>query len=58
MSDRLRHVWLCHLSEENNLPEIALETTATALKQREKAGEEEVKVDVLRRTIPTGPFRL
>lgn len=30
-TDRLRHVFLCHLSHENNTPEIAVETMTRAL---------------------------
>lgn len=31
-SDRLRHIFLCHLSHDNNCPEIALAATSGALK--------------------------
>ena len=30
-SERLKNVWLCHLSQDNNKPEVAYEAVATAL---------------------------
>lgn len=32
-NNRLRHIFLCHLSHDNNCPEVALATVSTALKQ-------------------------
>lgn len=32
--DRLRHIFLCHLSNDNNTPAIALETVSAALRER------------------------
>ena len=32
MSEELRHVWLCHLSEENNHPELARKTVESVLR--------------------------
>lgn len=51
----IRHVWLCHLSAENNLPRIAYDTTATALTQ---AGyilgdDTKFKLEVLARQTPS-----
>lgn len=53
-TDRLRHVWLCHLSEENNHPELARLTVQQALNE---AGSD-VKVEVLRRTVPSEIYEL
>ena len=36
-SPRLRHVFLCHLSKDNNTPEVALSTIGAALSAREIA---------------------
>lgn len=52
---RIRHVWLCHLSEENNRPALARDTVSEAL---EKAGLDWTspsgfKLDVLPRRTPT-----
>ena len=33
MTDQLRHVWLCHLSEENNDPELAFKVVSERLKR-------------------------
>lgn len=41
---RLKHVWLCHLSRDNNEPELAVQTVLNAL--REKAGETGHRVEV------------
>lgn len=57
-SEKLRHIWLCHLSEENNKPELA---KATIIKTLGDAGIEvgkDVNVDILRRKLPTGIFEL
>ena len=55
---RLKHVWLCHLSQENNKPELALNTISQTLEMTGIRVGEDVKVEVLRRTLPTGIFSL
>lgn len=52
----LRHVWLCHLSEENNHPELAQKTVDTKIAGLGNGASEITKVTVLRRQVPTGPF--
>lgn len=52
MGEGLRNVWLCHLSEENNHPELARKTVEAALKDRD------VNLEVLKRKAPTGIFIL
>lgn len=47
-----RKVWLCHLSEENNHPEIALKTVETAL--RELPFTPRPALETLRRRVPSG----
>lgn len=57
-SERLKHVWLCHLSEENNHPELARKTVAEILKNAGINVGKDLCVDVLRRKLPTGIFDL
>lgn len=54
-SDRLKHVWLCHLSQENNHPELARKTVEMALQQH---GRGDITVDVLRRNTACGIYTL
>jgi len=57
-SPALRHVWLCHLSEENNHPELARKTVESILRSYGLAPGTDFKLDVLNRTKPTGIFEL
>jgi phosphoribosyl 1,2-cyclic phosphodiesterase len=54
----LKNVWLCHLSEENNHPELARKTVETVLRSYGIIAGVDFSLDVLRRKIPTGPFEL
>lgn len=47
-----RNIWLCHLSEENNHPEIARKTVQTALDTL--TFEPRPALEVLRRSVPSG----
>ena len=58
MSDFLEHIWLCHLSEENNHPELARKTVETVLRSHGVIPGVDVQLEVLKRTVPTGPFDL
>lgn len=58
MSEHLRHVWLCHLSEENNHPELARKTVETILRSHGVIPGKDVELEVLRRTMPSGPYEL
>jgi phosphoribosyl 1,2-cyclic phosphodiesterase len=58
MSEHLQHVWLCHLSEENNHPELARKTVESILGSYGVIVGVDVKLDVLKRNSPTGPFDL
>lgn len=58
MSDFLQHVWLCHLSEENNHPELARKTVETVLRSYGVIPGVDLQLEVLKRTTPTGPFDL
>jgi phosphoribosyl 1,2-cyclic phosphodiesterase len=54
INEKLSHVWLCHLSRENNLPQLAYQTVA------EKLNEKGLNVNlyVLPRTSPSDVFVL
>lgn len=56
--ENLRNVWLCHLSEENNHPELAKKTVETILRSYGIIAGKDFKLEVLRRKVPTGPFTL
>lgn len=58
MSEQLRHVWLCHLSEENNHPELARKTVEAVLRSYGIVVGKDLQLDVLKRTMPTGPYDL
>jgi phosphoribosyl 1,2-cyclic phosphodiesterase len=54
----LKSVWLCHLSEENNHPELARKTVETVLRSYGIIAGVDFTLEVLRRKISTGPFFL
>lgn len=55
-TDKLKYVWLCHLSQENNHPELALKTVEQALRKRGITAGQDVQVIPLRRLLPTGMY--
>lgn len=55
---RLKHVWLCHLSEENNHPELARKTVDTILRGHGIVSGKDFELTVLKRKIPSEPFVL
>ena len=58
MSEELRNVWLCHLSEENNHPELARKTVETVWRSYGIIAGADLNLEVLKRNTPTGPFEL
>jgi len=58
MSEDLRHVWLCHLSEENNHPELARKTVESLLRDYGVIAGVDLQLEVLKRNSPTGAFDL
>ena len=48
-SQHLRHVWLCHLSEENNHPELARKTVEGILHGYGIVPGKDFELEVLRR---------
>lgn len=57
-SPELKHVWLCHLSEENNHPELARKTFETILRDYGIIAGVDFKLDVLRRKNPSELYEL
>ena len=58
MTERLRRVWLCHLSEENNHPELARKTVETILCSYGVIPGKDIELEVLKRKIPSGVYDL
>uniref|UniRef100_A0AB33JGQ9 MBL fold metallo-hydrolase n=2 Tax=unclassified Prevotella TaxID=2638335 RepID=A0AB33JGQ9_9BACT len=57
-TEKLRYVWLCHLSEENNHPVLAQKTIEQTLRSYGIIAGVDFQVEVLKRKIPTGYFEL
>ena len=55
---QLRHVWLCHLSEENNHPELARKTVEMILRDAGIIPGKDFLLDVLRRKTPSDIYEL
>ena len=58
MKEGLRHVWLCHLSEENNHPELARKTVESILRSYGIVAGKDFELEILKRNTPTGIFDL
>lgn len=58
MSEHLKRVWLCHLSEENNHPELARKTVESILRSYGIVVGADLQLEVLKRNSPTGPYEL
>ena len=54
----LHHVWLCHLSDENNHPELAKKTIESMLRNRGIIAGKDFLLDVLKRKTPSEVFNL
>lgn len=57
-SENLEHIWLCHLSEENNNPDVARNTIEQMLNGADKVIGRDFNLTVLNRKTPTGVFLL
>ena len=55
-SSRLKHVWLCHLSEENNHPELLRKTMEDILQSDTE--KRAYVVDILKRKVPSEIYEL
>ena len=58
ITEKLRHVWLCHLSEENNHPELARKTIDAHLRSFGIIAGKDFLLDVLKRRIPSEVYTL
>lgn len=54
----LRHVWLCHLSDENNHPELARKTIESILRDSGIVAGKDFGLEVLKRKTPSEIFEL
>lgn len=57
-TEKLKHVWLCHLSEENNHPELARKTMSSTLRSYGIIDGVDFNVTVLKRKIPSDLYEL
>lgn len=57
-TEKLKHVWLCHLSEENNHPELARKTMSATLRGYGLIDGVDFKVTVLGRKTPSELYEL
>jgi phosphoribosyl 1,2-cyclic phosphodiesterase len=58
MTERLKHVWLCHLSEENNHPELARKTVDATLRSYGIIAGKDLELEVLKRKMPSEVYEL
>ncbi len=58
MTERLKHVWLCHLSEENNHPELARKTVEAILRSYGIIPGKDIELEVLKRKMPSEVYEL
>ncbi len=52
-TQKLKHVWLCHLSEENNHPELARKTIEAVLRSFGIIVGKDLQLEVLKRKTPS-----
>ena len=57
-TEELKHVWLCHLSDENNHPELARIAVANEMERHGLVPGVDFIVEVLRRKIPSEIYEL
>ena len=55
---RLRRLWLCHLSQENNSPARAEECIASVVRRHLRPDDTPITVEALRRTSPSPLYKL
>lgn len=58
MTEKLRAIWLCHLSEDNNHPELARKTVEEILDNYGITVGIDLELEVLKRKTPSGVFEL
>ena len=52
----LRNIWLCHLSRENNHPDLALKTVELRMKEAGIAVGKDVEICALKRSAPSNLY--
>lgn len=52
-TDHLKYIWLCHLSKDNNHPELAYKTVEWELKQKGIIVDKDVQLCALKRSVPS-----
>lgn len=52
-TDRLKHIWLCHLSKDNNHPELAYKTVEWKLREKGVIVGKDVQLCALKRSTPS-----
>ena len=57
-TQKLKHVWLCHLSEENNHPILALKTVEQTLRSYGLIPGKDFMVEDLKRKTPSKLYEL
>lgn len=58
VTERLKHIWLCHLSQENNHPELARKTIEQLLRNYGIIAGKDFALDVLKRKLPSETYLL
>jgi len=53
ISEELKYIWLCHLSKDNNHPDLALKTAELALRNHGIIAGKDVQLCALRRNAPS-----
>ena len=52
-NEGMKHIWLCHLSKDNNHPELAYKTVEFALKSKGILVGKDVQLAALKRSTPS-----
>ena len=58
MTEKLKYVWLCHLSEENNHPELARKTVDSHLRSFGIIAGKDFELEILKRRVPSKIYDL
>lgn len=58
VTESLKHVWLCHLSEENNHPELARKTVEQILRSYGIVAGKDFALDILKRKMPSETYEI
>lgn len=54
----LENIWLCHLSKDNNHPELAYKTIEYALREKNIIVGKDIQLTALKRTLPSEMYEL